>query len=157
VIFLAIITHKWIEAFSLGASIARSTSRVDVTLKLLLAFALSTPFGQASPSSPLSPLSSDDADSIRFDSSRHPHHPLPRATFPRLDTMPSPNPLDLIRAGILIGLLVRSSLQDKPTEGTLAKAGLNSLASGTFLYVGIVDTFVHEFESSRRRYINHQY
>jgi hypothetical protein len=49
VIFLAIISHKWIEAFSLGASIARSTTRVDVTLKLLLAFALSTPFGQSLP------------------------------------------------------------------------------------------------------------
>jgi len=63
----------------------------------------------------------------------------------------------LIRTGILVGLFVRSSLQDKPAEGILAKAGLNALASGTFLYVGIVDTFVHEFESSRRRYLNPKY
>lgn len=47
--------------------------------------------------------------------------------------------------------MIRSSLEGDPSRAAQAIASLNALASGTFLYVGIVDTFVGEFESPRSK------
>eukprot|EP01064_Diplonema_japonicum_P039469 TRINITY_DN9903_c1_g1_i1.p1 TRINITY_DN9903_c1_g1~~TRINITY_DN9903_c1_g1_i1.p1 ORF type:complete len:307 (+),score=33.43 TRINITY_DN9903_c1_g1_i1:85-1005(+) len=93
-VFLAIISHKWVEAFSLGTNIVKSTGADTVVLRrLLTAFAISSPFG------------------------------------------------------ILIGWFLEASLKG-PTASTVT-AYLDAAASGTFLYIAVVDTLTEEFSNGR--------
>ena len=54
-----------------------------------------------------------------------------------------------VLAGIMLGWTIRSALHSDNTTATIVTACLNALASGTFLYVGVVDTLVHQFATAR--------
>ena len=98
-IFLAIISHKWVEAFSLGTNIVRATSASIPTLaRLLMAFAISSPLG------------------------------------------------------IAIGWLLEVSLHGG--SAAFVTASLDAAASGTFVYIAVVDTLTEEFANGKDR---HQY
>eukprot|EP00754_Rhynchopus_humris_P034968 Rhum_TRINITY_DN16550_c0_g1::Rhum_TRINITY_DN16550_c0_g1_i1::g.163622::m.163622/K14709/SLC39A1_2_3, ZIP1_2_3; solute carrier family 39 (zinc transporter), member 1/2/3 len=91
-IFLAIVSHKWVEAFSLGTSIVKATdANIPVMVRLLSAFAVSSPIG------------------------------------------------------ILIGSVLQASLSG--AKASVATAVLDSAASGTFIYIAVVDTLVEEFSN----------
>eukprot|EP01060_Flectonema_neradi_P017008 TRINITY_DN23654_c0_g1_i1.p1 TRINITY_DN23654_c0_g1~~TRINITY_DN23654_c0_g1_i1.p1 ORF type:complete len:331 (+),score=53.31 TRINITY_DN23654_c0_g1_i1:81-995(+) len=96
-IFLAIISHKWVEAFSLGTNIVRATSAsIPILARLLLAFSVSSPLG------------------------------------------------------IAIGWLLEVSLHGGNAD--FVTACLDAAASGTFVYIAVVDTLTEEFANGRDRH-----
>eukprot|EP00659_Diplonema_papillatum_P004275 gene4275-6609_t len=91
-VFFAIVSHKWVEAFSLGTNIVKATgANVAVLTRLLAAFAVSSPLG------------------------------------------------------ILLGWMLEASLTG-PTASQ-ATAVLDAAASGTFIYIAVVDTLIEEFSN----------
>eukprot|EP01059_Diplonema_ambulator_P001973 TRINITY_DN11624_c0_g1_i2.p1 TRINITY_DN11624_c0_g1~~TRINITY_DN11624_c0_g1_i2.p1 ORF type:complete len:292 (+),score=48.19 TRINITY_DN11624_c0_g1_i2:35-910(+) len=92
-VFLAIISHKWVEAFSLGTNIVKATgANTAILTRLLAAFAISSPLG------------------------------------------------------ILLGWFLEASL--KGPMASTATAYLDAAASGTFLYIAVVDTLTEEFSNN---------
>eukprot|EP01062_Namystynia_karyoxenos_P033274 TRINITY_DN24492_c0_g1_i1.p3 TRINITY_DN24492_c0_g1~~TRINITY_DN24492_c0_g1_i1.p3 ORF type:complete len:168 (+),score=64.77 TRINITY_DN24492_c0_g1_i1:113-616(+) len=93
-VLLAIVAHKWVEAFSLGVSIVRAQLPLPAMGRLVGAFACSSPLGVA------------------------------------------------------LGWGLRQA-----TEGAAARtvtAVLDAAASGTFIYIAVVDTLQEEFSSGGR-------
>eukprot|EP01065_Artemidia_motanka_P038819 TRINITY_DN47670_c0_g1_i1.p2 TRINITY_DN47670_c0_g1~~TRINITY_DN47670_c0_g1_i1.p2 ORF type:complete len:371 (+),score=109.76 TRINITY_DN47670_c0_g1_i1:44-1114(+) len=88
-VLLAIVAHKWVEAFSLGVSIVRAGVQPSAMMRLVFGFACSSPLG------------------------------------------------------ILLGWALRSATQG-PTAAA-ATAVLDAAASGTFIYIAVVDTLQEEF------------
>eukprot|EP01061_Rhynchopus_euleeides_P035628 TRINITY_DN60033_c0_g1_i1.p1 TRINITY_DN60033_c0_g1~~TRINITY_DN60033_c0_g1_i1.p1 ORF type:complete len:340 (+),score=72.93 TRINITY_DN60033_c0_g1_i1:128-1021(+) len=89
-VYLAIISHKWVEAFSLGTNIVKATeANLQVMSRLLAAFAVSSPLG------------------------------------------------------VLLGWFLEASLSG-PTASH-ATAWLDAAASGTFMYIAVIDTLAEEF------------
>jgi len=96
-IFVALISHKWIEAFALGVSLLRANKPVFLFFKFLAVF------------SSMGPL------------------------------------------GLVIGSTLYVFLEGD--AGTVITALLTATASGTFIYVAIVDILLEEFTSARDKYL----
>ena len=91
-VYLAIISHKWVEAFSLGTNIVKATgANVAMMARLLAAFACSSPLG------------------------------------------------------VLLGWGIQSALAGSAAQQ--ATAVLDAAASGTFIYIAVIDTLAEEFSN----------
>jgi len=97
-IYIALLAHKWMEAFALGVSLLRADMKGFSFLKFVLLFSIMCPLG------------------------------------------------------VLLGSLLYLAVSDSGIED-LISAVLTAIASGTFLYVAIVDILVVEFRTSRDKYL----
>lgn len=97
-IFVALISHKWIEAFALGVSLLKAGKQGLSFFKFLMLFAIMCPLG------------------------------------------------------ILLGSGLYTAVAGS-TAGELTTAVLTAIASGTFVYVAIVDILLEEFQTARDKYI----
>eukprot|EP01111_Echinosteliopsis_oligospora_P012667 TRINITY_DN4371_c0_g1_i1.p1 TRINITY_DN4371_c0_g1~~TRINITY_DN4371_c0_g1_i1.p1 ORF type:complete len:309 (-),score=68.83 TRINITY_DN4371_c0_g1_i1:70-996(-) len=96
-LFIAIISHKWIEAFALGVAIQNSHPRVSRMVKLILMYSAMEP------------------------------------------------------VGIVIGIILSLKLEENSLLFT--QAYILSIASGTFIYVAVVDILMTEFANSEHKYM----
>ena len=96
-IFLAMIGHKWVEAFALGLSLVKAKKRSWAFFGFIMMFAIVGPFG------------------------------------------------------LLVGLGIQTGLNGSSSDITTAV--MTTMASGTFIYVSIVDILIEEFQTPRDKYL----
>lgn len=95
-LYVAIISHKWIESFALGVSLVRTNKPAISILKLLVIYSLMTPIG------------------------------------------------------ILLGYVLEQTLDEQ--SGETATSCLTAVASGTFIYVALMDIMLEEFKNLTEKY-----